>query len=164
MKKKTRPALASLVFLLIIAVLLVIDQSSKVWAREALAGLTSPLVGIPKILNFTYVENTGAAFGILEGAYWYFIVMATLVSLASLWFILGGHYHSKLQVFSLSLIVAGALGNIIDRIAYGFVTDFLSFAFMNFPVFNVADICITIGAALFVIAVLFLDSNEEKAA
>ena len=152
---------AFVIFFALIALVLIADQLTKEMARQSLA-LTGHLeVFIPGILNLIYVENTGAAFGILEGARWYFVIMAAVVTMASVLYLAFDKFSNFVEVFALSLIVSGAIGNVIDRIFHGYVTDFFSFAFINFPVFNVADIAITIGAVLFVAAVLLSPSHKK---
>ena len=81
--------------------------------------------------------------------------------MASVLYLAFDKFSNFVEVFALSLIVSGAIGNVIDRIFHGYVTDFFSFAFINFPVFNVADIAITIGAVLFVAAVLLSPSHKK---
>ena len=161
-KEGTRVIKAFIIFFALIALVLVLDQISKEMARQSLAITGQLEVLIPGLINLVYVENTGAAFGILEGARWYFIIMAALVSIASVLYLAFNKFSNYIEVFALSLIVSGAIGNVIDRIFHGYVTDFFSFAFINFPVFNVADIAITIGAVLFVLTVFLYSSHTNK--
>ena len=127
-------------------------------------------VPINAFINLTHQQNTGAAFSFLAGAggwqRWFFIVLAGVVSavlVVWLWRIRG----SNMLVLSagLTLVLGGAVGNLVDRIRLGYVTDFIQvwFGSWAFPSFNVADSAITVGAALLIIDSLFL-SGKEKAA
>lgn len=144
-----------LVFFVLGALFLVLDQVTKELARNTLGMTGAHVTAIPYVLDLVYVENRGAAFGIMQGARLYFVISAALFTVAVLAYLIVGKRHSWLEVISLSLLVSGAIGNVIDRIMHGFVTDFFATTFINFPVFNVADIGITCGCFLFVIAILF---------
>ena len=116
---------------------------------------------IPGLFSLTYVENRGAAFGMLSNARWIFILF-TLVIIALIIFALFKYrVNSKLFNVAVVLIVGGGIGNLIDRIFYGFVVDYLSVSFFP-PVCNFADYCITVGAALMVIYLLFFSSWFSK--
>ena len=141
---------------LVLAVLiLVLDQGTKLWAARAL--VQKPLVLIPGALELTYLENRGAVWGLMQGWRIVFLV-ATFVFLCILvWF-----YAKKRKDMTvltrviLSLLFAGAIGNLIDRVFLGYVRDMIYFSLINFPVFNVADSAITIAAALLVIETFFV--------
>lgn len=143
--------------ILIFVAVLVLDQVSKILVA---ANQTNTDV-LGKLVRFIYVENRGAAFAFLDGKEWaptFFIIVSALIML--LFFFIYVKYGSRHKVFKLSLllILTGAVGNFIDRIAFGYVRDFISISF--FPaIFNVADAAITIGGALFVIYFLFLDEE-----
>lgn len=130
-------------YILVVTVLL-LDQISKLLALKYLQPVNSIPV-INNILNFTYVENRGAAFGILQNQKIFFILI-TLVVLALIWFYTHYNRLSRSVVFGLSLIAGGAIGNLIDRIRLGYVVDF--FHVLNFPVFNIADSAVVIGTIL----------------
>ncbi len=150
---------ALLVFLILNLVCIALDQLSKIWARNDLSALALGKEFIPGVLRFLYVENRGAAFGILSGAHIFFVIMACGVCLVALMYLCIKRRHMRLSVVSLSLICAGAVGNLIDRLLYGYVTDFLCTEFISFPVFNIADICVTCGSALLIAAIIL----EERA-
>ena len=141
------------VFVPLALALVAADRLSKAWAAANLyAGVAELDLGP---VNLTLVYNTGAAFGIGEGSTYVFIAIAAcIVTLIVAW-LAGVKWHSKLEVFSLALVAAGGVGNLIDRVQWGYVVDFIEFTFIDFPVFNVADVCVTCGVALFIIAVLF---------
>lgn len=158
MNRKTSLAL----FLPIVIVAIVADRLSKAWAAGALAlgTQTGPNLGLVRL---TMVHNEGAAFGLGQGHQWAFAVIAVVILAWIVGWLLIGKKHGRVEVVSLALIAAGAVGNVIDRLAQGYVVDFFEFTFFSFPVFNVADICITCGVALFVICVLFfMDWDEDK--
>lgn len=139
---------------LITAAVLAADILIKRYAATAWAD--KPFVIIKGALELTYVENRGAAWGMLQGARIGFIVLTVLFLCVSVVFYIKG--RKELSTFScviLALIFAGALGNLIDRILYGYVRDMIYFSLINFPVFNIADSSIVIGAGLLIIQTLF---------
>ncbi len=114
------------------------------------------------VFHLTYVENRGAAFGMMQGARIFFIV-ATLIIIGAIFiFARKSKSNSKCLKLSLSLITAGAVGNLIDRIFRGYVVDFFDFCLIDYPVFNFADICVCIGAALLVIFVIFIEGRNNE--
>ncbi|WP_268801905.1 signal peptidase II [Sporanaerobacter acetigenes] len=142
------------IFILII----LLDQFTKQVAVKYLK-LGEPLILIENFLSFTYVENRGAAFGILQNKKIFFLIITVAVIFFVVFFLKKNFYHlSKLMKVSLVMLIAGAVGNLIDRIRLGYVIDFISVRFSNgyyFPVFNVADSFIVISTILIVIMVLF---------
>ena len=118
---------------------------------------------IPHILQILPTRNTGAGFSFLSGHTW-LLISITAVFLV-LFFVFDFKYKkkSKLYCISSALIIAGAIGNLIDRILFGYVRDFIYFQFINFPVFNVADIALTFGIILLLVYVIFYASKGEKA-
>lgn len=121
---------------------------------------------IKNVLRITYVENRGAAFGILQEQMWFFILI-TVVTLSVLFYMLIRNYkHMSLWVIiSLSMVIGGTIGNFIDRWRLGYVVDFISLRFFNrydFAVFNVADMLIVVGGIMIMIAILVHDLNYDK--
>ena len=104
----------------------------------------------------TYVRNTGAGFSILQGQRWVFIVLTCIALPLFVYLYLKADPKHKLERFAYLLLIAGTIGNFIDRTLYGSVVDFLDFIIFgyDFPVFNVADICITVGVALYLLITL----------
>jgi len=142
------------------AVLIALDQLVKIWATANLQGQPGrPL--IQGILHLTYLENTGAAFGLLAG---FGGAQLLLTAVKLIIMVLVIVYFAKLPLKTrfmflrvpLVLIFTGGVGNLIDRVRLGFVVDMLEFGFIQFPVFNLADIYVTVGTFFFAIAVLFL--------
>ena len=150
--------------LYIIAVLLMIalDQAVKLWALTSLqAQHTIPL--IENVFHLTYVENRGAAFSLFAqfDSRWIFVALACVITVVILIVLQKNYMQTVLGRWSLVLIAAGALGNAIDRVAHGFVVDLFDFRLIHFPVFNVADIFICIGGALFVIYFMFQHKDKQ---
>ena len=133
-------------------VLVVIDQLVKHWVvANVVLNTAHPL--IPHVLALTNLHNDGAAWSILEGQQWFFSVVTVVALVAILYLFYRWRNHSRL-LWPLSLILAGAVGNFIDRIQHGYVVDMFETLLMNFPVFNVADCCLTIGVAWLVIIII----------
>jgi signal peptidase II len=117
---------------------------------------------IENFFYLSYVENRGAAFGILQNFRWAFIVLTIMALIVMVWYFINN--ENNVLRLALAFIMAGALGNFIDRLFRGFVVDFLNFYPFgyDFPVFNVADICINIGAVLLIFYFLFLYREPKK--
>lgn len=148
--------------LLLTAILIVIDQITKIIAVDVLAdGHSIPL--IKGVLQFTYVQNRGAAFGILQNALPFFVLI-TLAALAAITYILvrtpAGRRFLPMRLV-LCFIAAGAVGNFIDRLLFSYVRDFIYFCLIDFPVFNVADIYITCATFVLLFLALFYYKEED---
>ena len=126
-------------------VVVVLDQAIK-YAVIANMQLGQSLPLIDGLVYATYVLNKGAAFSILQGQRWFFVVLTLVVLAIVLWFVRSVPKSDKLLRIALALFCGGALGNFIDRARFGAVTDFIDFRF--FPVFNIADSCIVVGVIL----------------
>ncbi len=128
-----------------------LDQLTKALAVAYLKPIRSyPLW--KGVFHFTYVENRGAAFGMMADQRWIFLILSTVGILAIIAYLF---WDKELDLFafaSLACVAGGGIGNMIDRIAYGYVVDFLDFTLINFAVFNVADSFVCCGVVLFVIA------------
>ncbi len=151
--------IAYIILLVISAALVALDQISKYLVvlylpREA------QIKVIPYLFNFTYVENRGAAWGMMADSRWIFIIVSAVAISVLAVLLLYAAKSKKFFVASLVLIFAGGIGNMIDRIANGYVVDFIQFDFFQkFPVFNVADSYVTIGGAMLIIYMLFIDRS-----
>lgn len=118
---------------------------------------------INSVLELTYVENRGAAFGLLENKVWLFIILTIIVLLSMIIMYLKlpkTNRFTPLRI-SLTILFAGAVGNFIDRVKTGFVVDMFHFYWFEFPVFNVADICVVISCILLIFLMLFYYKEEE---
>jgi signal peptidase II len=135
----------------------ILDQWTKYLAVQDLMPIGSTVV-LDGLLGFRYVENTGAAFGMLKGQRWFFITLSTLAILAIFVFLIKKRKTvPPLLGIAMAMIAGGGIGNQIDRILNGFVVDFFEFLFIDFAVFNVADVFVSIGACLAVLDLLFVD-------
>lgn len=148
-------------FSLFTLLLIVADQVTKHFTVTMLKPVGSIEI-IKNILSFTYVENRGAAFGILQNARWIFIILTTIAIAAIIIYLLKEKPKDKTLILSLSLILSGAIGNMIDRISKGFVVDMIEVTFIDYPVFNFADCCVVIGAILLGIYILFIYKEPQK--
>ncbi|MBR4760186.1 MAG: signal peptidase II, partial [Lachnospiraceae bacterium] len=143
-------------------VLLIADQLTKKAAVSHLQGQPDMIIW-DGVFQLHYLENKGAAFSMLENASILFIIVA-IIMLAVIVYVLTKVPAGKRYMIwhiCLSMIAAGAIGNMIDRIKLSYVIDFLYFSLINFPVFNVADICVTVGVALLCVFVLFVWKDED---
>ncbi|WP_051202241.1 signal peptidase II [Ferrimonas senticii] len=154
-KRPAQWTCSGLAWLWLAAISLLADQASKLWVAASFEyGVRLPL--IPS-LNLTYVHNPGAAFSFLADAggwqRWGFAVFALAVTAALLVMLRTEPKNNRLINISYALIISGAIGNMIDRLAYGYVIDFIDFYVGNWhwPAFNIADSAICIGAALMII-------------
>ncbi len=150
-----------LLYLIPFALIILLDQATKLIITSSFAEGASTVL-IPKFIDLTYVKNTGAAFGIFHGRKIFLVLVTALIFAAVIWFI--AHYKptSKFLMWSLTLICAGGLGNLIDRIALGYVRDFIELSFMRFPVFNIADCAITVGAVMLALYVLIEEHKHGE--
>ena len=120
---------------------------------------TDTIEVIPKILQLVNVKNTGAAFSLLSGRTNLLSIVSIAVCVVLLWYLIVKKPKNKLLLTSLGMILGGAAGNLIDRVFRSFVVDYIEVCFIQFPVFNLADIAITVGAVLLMIYVIFFDSK-----
>ena len=134
------------------------DRITKILAAGNLPyGTPIPIIG--NIFSLEYIHNEGAAWSILNGRVGLLLIITVLVTVVIAWLLHKTPKEQKFMRFSYALLIAGALGNIIDRLYYGYVIDFLSFP--NFPIFNIADCCVTVGIALIVILTI-MDMKDES--
>ena len=150
------------IWLAIIAVTVFLDQITKYLTIFFLKPIdTLPL--IEDVLHLTYVENTGAAFGMMKDARWVFMVISTLAIVGILVYMFWKRPSDKLMCVSLSFIVGGGIGNMIDRTLLGYVVDMIDFRLINFAVFNVADSFVCVGAGLMILQLILEMVRESKA-
>lgn len=148
--------------ILFLAVLVAIDQFTKYLAVINLKSQAAYNI-INGVLELNYLENKGAAFGMLQNQKVFFLFVA-IIFLAVIIFVLvkapADKKYNKLH-FLLVTISAGAIGNMIDRIKTDYVVDFIYFRIINFPIFNFADICVTVGTTILVIEILFVYKDHD---
>lgn len=146
-----------IIYGLIFIVCLAIDQITKYFAVAILQGNSSVhLIG--NFIRFTYVENRGAAFGMLQNQRIFFIISTIVLVAFIIYMIVFNKKVTNVTKLTLSLILSGAIGNFIDRLRLGYVIDFVDVRFgdfYDFPVFNVADSCLVVGVIVLVILILF---------
>lgn len=141
---------------------IIIDQASKLLVANYLPEIGSlPL--IQDIFHFTYVENRGAAFGMLENHRWIFMVLSVLgIAAMAIWLMVEKPQSRWLRA-AISLVIGGGIGNMIDRVRLGYVIDFIDCRFIDFYVFNIADSCVCVGCALFLLLVVIEEVKTQKA-
>lgn len=148
-------------YAILAALLVILDQLTKLAVRTGIPlGGSKPF--IPGILDLTYVQNTGAAFSLLNSHTWLLTLISAVVVLVMCWLIVKGFFRNPLGRWAAALVLAGGMGNLIDRVLLGYVTDMFQTVFMDFAVFNVADCCITIGVPLLFLYVWFYVGKDEK--
>ena len=152
-----------MIYYVIALIIFLVDQGSK-WLVKTKMDLGQEISVIGDFFYITSHRNRGAAFGILQDQRWFFIVITIIVVAALVWYIQKIKSQAdKLLPVALSLVLAGALGNFLDRLLMGEVVDFFKFNFgsYTFPIFNVADSAIVVGVALIILDTL-LESRREK--
>lgn len=117
---------------------------------------------MPGFISWTYIQNTGAAWSILEGQMWFFYIVTIIVSAVLLYFLYTEGRKDRIYGTILAIILGGTLGNFIDRLLYQYVIDMIKLEFISFPVFNVADSFLTIGVILLFIYSLYLEKKSAK--
>jgi len=149
-------------YALTIALTVAIDRLIKVWAMKALTVVdTIPL--LEGVFHLTYVENRGAAFGMMQGQFTFFYIATAVLTLALIWVLFIKDSQHGLPGLALALLFGGALGNFYDRAVYGYVVDMFDFRLINFAVFNFADAAICVGVFAWALFVFIKDFQNEKA-
>ncbi len=145
-------------------ILVVLDQLTKYIVVQKIP-INDSIVVIPGFFSLSHVRNTGAAFGLFADHRWVFMVFTTIVLIVTGWLLISGIVKNHLGIVSLSMIISGGLGNMIDRVCLGEVVDFFAFKFWSyqFAVFNVADIFVCCGTFLLAFYIFFThDFDGEK--
>ncbi|MGN1346232.1 MAG: signal peptidase II [Eubacteriales bacterium] len=150
-----------IITVVIIALCVLLDQVTKYFAVERLAAIDTYPV-LENILHFTYVENRGAAFGMLADHRWVFMLLSAVGLAALLVWLLWEKPKSWWFRAATALIIGGGIGNMIDRVRLGYVVDFIDCRFIDFYVFNVADSFVCVGCGMFVIGVLWQELREQR--
>lgn len=151
-----------LIWFICVIALVFLDQLSKWLAVIYLEG-NAPFYFIPGFLRFSYVENRGAAFGMLADNRWVFLILSSLTIICLIVFMFVSKPKCRMERVGLALILAGGIGNMIDRVFLGYVIDFIDFYSIWNYVFNIADSCVCIGVALLILYVIKLSIDEYKA-
>lgn len=152
-----------MLYVILSVVLVIADQLTKALTVKNIPFEESINV-ISGILSFTYIKNTGAAWGIFSGRRYFFIIFTALVLIALTFVIIKKRTANKVFNLAISLIYAGAIGNFLDRIfRHGNVVDMIKLDFINYPVFNFADCCVVIGAVLLCVYIVFYyDADKAR--
>ena len=147
-------------YVVLAALLVALDQLVKYLVLTYI-----PLGGhvpfLPYVVELTYVQNTGAAFSLFEEHTWLLALVSLVMSVVLAVALWKNFFHHPLGKVTLTLLLAGAVGNLIDRVFRGFVVDMFNVLFMHFAVFNVADICVVVGGIAAAIYYLFLYEKLE---
>ncbi len=163
MKFRILPRFEYCLYIAIVAIGIGLDQLTKYLAVRFLMPIdTLPI--IQNVLHLTYMENRGAAFGMLANDRWVFLIISTVAILAMIFYLFSGLSEGKLAGIALSMLISGGIGNMIDRIAMGYVVDFIDFRLIHFAIFNGADTFVCVGAGLLVLALIFdmIDERKER--
>src|SRR5699024_8955020 len=147
-------------YFILTSILVITDQITKYLTIQNI-GLHEVVEIIPNVLSFTYIQNTGAAWSILEGQMWFFYIITTFVIAFLLYYLYTEGRGDKILGIILSVILAGTIGNFIDRVLFQYVVDMIKLEFINFPIFNVADILLTIGVATLLFYTVYEDKNSN---
>ncbi|MBQ8603696.1 MAG: signal peptidase II [Oscillospiraceae bacterium] len=147
--------------IIVTAVLVCIDQWSKYLATRYLIG-NGTVVVIPHLLGLRYVENTGAAFSMLSNSTDFLIVVTAIALAVMAYMFWVKNYGDTFEKICFTLIIAGGIGNLIDRVLNGFVVDYFEFLFMDFAVFNVADVYVCTGIALYAVYTVYTEYYRKK--
>lgn len=148
------------IYYVIAIVLLLLDQFTKYIVVQNIP-LFDVKEFIPGVLSWMYIRNTGAAWSILEGQMWFFYIITTVVVVAIVYMMQKYAKGNWLFSLGLAMILAGAVGNFIDRLRLGYVVDMVRLEFINFPIFNVADMSLSVGVVLVIIYVLLDEKNKK---
>ena len=149
-------------YILLILAIVIADQVTKWLVVENIA-LHGHVDFLPGVLSFTYTQNTGAAWSMLAGQQWLFVVVfAVLTELLLLEYFKFHMPFTPMERWFIAAIYGGGLGNMIDRVRLGYVVDMIKTDFMNFPVFNVADCFITCGCILLIVHLIFFNKEFWK--
>ncbi|MDP4093697.1 MAG: signal peptidase II [Bacillota bacterium] len=150
-----------MIWVVVVAAAAVLDQALKFLVTKLIPFENSVTI-IDRFFYITHWKNSGAAWGVFQNGRYIFIILTVLAVLVMA--IIINRSNSRFLKFSLSLIIGGALGNLVDRVLHGYVTDFLQLKFWsyNFPVFNLADSMVVVGTILLAVYVLFMQKNARR--
>lgn len=157
----TRGFRLSLGMFAVVAVLVAVDQLTKLWAVRVLQNVDS-IPFIPGILEFRFTLNDGAAFSMLGGKQTFLILFTSLALLVLTVYLVFRMPVSRLEYAAWTLVLAGGIGNLIDRVANGAVVDFWNVLFMNFAIFNFADVLVTVGVCLLILYLIQVELREHR--
>lgn len=146
-------------FIILTILLVCVDQFSK-WLVVSLIPLNTGIAVVPNIFSIFYIRNTGAAWGVLSGNMSIFFIVTIVIVAALIYYLMKEKRH-RMEYIAGIFILAGAIGNFIDRVRLGYVVDMFKLDFIDFPIFNVADICLTLGVVLFLYYGFFIENKGD---
>ena len=163
MKKMKLTYQTLILYLVAFLVIVIGDQVTKIIVDHTLS-LGGSYAIIDNFFYFTYAHNTGAAWGMLAGKISLFLIVSVVAAIGIIYYFMKSASYQKLTRFGLVLVFGGLIGNLIDRLAFGYVRDFIDFIIFgyNFPIFNVADMAITIGMALVILEICIEEYKAWK--
>ncbi len=152
-----------MIYVLLIAAIIAGDQIVKMIVASTMT-IGQSFALIPGFVNITYVQNTGAAFSLFSNATWVLAILSGVMAVVVIYLLFKykNQFKSKLFNVSMAFIAGGAIGNLIDRVAHGYVIDMLEFDFVNFAIFNVADSFVCIGAVMLGVFVIWFWDKHKK--
>lgn len=155
----------SILLIISALILIAVDQLIKMWAVDSLQPVhTMDFIkfGDFKILDLTYLENDGAIFGSMSGQTWFLVGVTSVIIIIGIAVMFMTAKKSKFLSTCIMLFVAGGIGNLIDRIRFGYVVDMFEVKLFNFAIFNFADICVTCAFVLMFVYILFIEPKSAK--
>ena len=149
--------------LICVSTLVAFDQVIKLWATQNLAPVGS-MPFIPHVMELRFHLNEGAAFSMLLGKQTFLIIVTGIALVAVAWYLFFqcSTVAKRWERWAMVLVLAGGIGNLIDRVLNGCVVDYLNCLFINFPIFNFADICVCVGVGLFVLCIFLEEQSEPE--
>jgi len=150
-----------MLYAIVAVIALILDQAIKYWTTVHIPVDVGQEPLIPGIIHLTNIHNTGAAFSFLEGARWFFVIICLIFVAIVVYALVKDMVNTPISRWMAVLVLAGAVGNCIDRVVCGYVVDMFEFEFFRFPVFNMADIYITVGCIAFCLC-MFLEKEPAK--
>lgn len=135
------------------------DIFTKYLVVQLLCPIGCSVTVIPHMINFTYVENRGIAFGLFADKRWLFMITSALLLVVIIFLIKYARVDHSLFMVALSLVLGGGIANMLDRVFIGYVVDFIEVTFIDFPVFNIADCCVVIGSIALGVYFVFFDRS-----
>ena len=159
---KKKPDLRVIYDTIIAVILIIADRAMKIYAVSKLKDRPSVSV-IKGILELSYLENTGAAFGLLKGQKYFFILVGVVIICSIIYLVFKMPRKKKYNAahIALALIAAGTIGNMSDRFIYGHVIDYIYFSIIRFPIFNLADFYVTVSTVMLLILLLFVYKEDD---
>lgn len=151
-----------IVYYILAALIVSIDQLTKYMVVQNIP-LHGAVEFIPKVVSFTYIQNNGAAWSILEGQLAFFYIVTAIVAITIIYYMQKYAKGDRLLAFSLAFILGGTIGNFIDRLFLKYVIDMIQLEFIHFPIFNIADSALVVGVALLIIYLIVDEIQEKKA-